>query len=121
MMEIELRRGLAQRALDHVERCRCLEIEIAVVDEARNRRLMRVDHRARPRRGDHLPCLGRGGDDEIGREQQIGAAGGDTLRRDALGIARQPHMAHHRAAFLREAGDVEHLRADAVDMAPPCR
>ena len=86
-MKIEPRRRLVQCALDHVERCRRLEIEIANVDGACDRRHMGIDD-GTAARSSQLPALWRGGDNEIGREQQIGTAGGDALRGEVFTAAR---------------------------------
>ena len=95
--------------------CRRLEAGIAVAHDVAGRHLSRVDDRphARPVGAGRL---GRGADHDVASDQRVGGALIDPHLMDIVGRVREPDEAQHRAEFLREAGEVEHRGAFALQM-----
>ena len=98
------------RAQDGADRCHDLalaEVEVAVAHEVGDRGQVGVDDADRALRRAQRDAVLRGGDDAVGGDQKIGAAGDDPGRGDLVGVLREADVAQHRAAFLRETRHVE--------------
>ena len=114
--EIEEGGILAQRGFQHAVDLAALEIEVAVEDEIGGRNDVGVDD-ADGAAGfaERDGFLGRR-HHLVGGHHEIGGAGDDARTGDVGGMFRQPHVAQHRAALLREAGHVEDHAGLALDM-----
>ena len=55
-------------------------------------------------------------DHHVAAEDEIGSADGDPYGVQPVLCGCEPHMAHHRAVFLRESGEVEHRTAFSFEV-----
>ncbi len=116
MGEVEEDGILAQRALQHPVDLAALEIKIPVANEIGDRDQMGVDDAVGALRLAERNGLLGDGDHLVGGDQEIGGAGNDARAGDVLGVLRNPDMAEHRAALLRQPRHVEDHAGLAFDM-----
>ena len=114
--EIEERRILAQRRFQHVVDVAALEVEVPVEDEISRRDQMAVDDAIGAAGFAQRDGLLRGSHHFVGGDHEIGGAGHDARTGDIGRILGQPHVAQHRAAFLRQSGHVQDHAGLALDM-----
>ena len=84
------------------------ELPIRIAQKIRRRRLGRGDHRAGVSGAHFRQRLGARRHQRIAADHERGFAHRDARRMQGLAGIGDLHMAHDRAAFLREAGHVEH-------------
>ncbi len=60
--------------------------------------------------------VGRGADDQVAGQQQVGLLGVDAHLVELVGRQRQPHERQHRPALLRKAHEVEHRGLLALEV-----
>ena len=108
--------SLPQRRFQHVIDLAALEIEIAVEDEIGGRDDVAVDDAVGAAGFAERHGFLGGRHDLVGGDHEIGGAGDDARTGDVGGMLRQPDMAQHRAALLRQARHVQDHAGLALDM-----